>query len=200
MTCNRFIELCDSCSVGIVAGGGHWLCLDNRWSIYCANCHAAETADANGEDIPPLPPGPPPGCAPTIKIRVYGLAVDCHKCHAPTTCAAVLDPDQPAVDYVGLITCESGEALSLARYLLKKEGHTEISASIKRRYSSNEGGRYLAPGCQNCDTILDLWPLSDEIFDAYSTRGLAGFSLLTTADCASRTWQRMLRSPVGWMG
>lgn len=114
MTVNRYAAGCSFCSLDVLPGGGRLLQVEGAWHVACRNCYEQDRASSRGIEPPPIPFGPPPGCRPTILLRVLGLHRECWKCGEMTSCVGALYPDRHAAEIDSLIACGEGEPLDVA--------------------------------------------------------------------------------------
>jgi hypothetical protein len=92
---------CSFCSVPVLPGGGR-ICDGGPLAVLCRHCEAYKNACLHGDGTLEIPPGPPPGCEATIRVRVLSIEPDCWNCDKPALCMAGLHPDKPSPTYCGL--------------------------------------------------------------------------------------------------
>jgi hypothetical protein len=147
VTVNRYAAGCFSCSLDVLPGGGRLRPVEGAWHVVCLNCYERHRASSRGDEPPPLPPGSPPGCRPSISLRVLGIYRECWRCKEMTLCVGALYPDRHATDSYSLITCGGGEPLEVARTILQSGGRNDLSKTIRPRYSKTVSGTYVSNGC-----------------------------------------------------
>ena len=203
MPVNRFGGLCQSCSVFVPAQCGVVNRVEGRWDVSCRVCDAAQSfvPDENDPDGDDFPIDANSGCAPSISLRVLGLARPCWKCGQLTTCVVGLYPDTPAKAYWGLVTTDGESALTTAVSLLRGAGQIDLAATIKPRYSRAAQARYLSNGCRHCDALQGDFPLSEDLQDAFVSKGVEGLDCLAIAPCPTSTWHELIHHHGGgWIG
>ncbi|MFI0909245.1 hypothetical protein [Streptomyces abikoensis] len=195
-----------TCSVHIAAGAGALvLCDDDKRRAQCPVCQEIEFRcqrwdhnDQFGSD-PWIPDVVPPGCAATISVRVLAMDRSCWKCGKTATCVVGLYPTQPArTDHWPRMVDE--ESRAWVKDLLVRAGLGLIAESIKPRWSSTVGARYLSNGCQHCDALQGDFPLGEEASEMFSTGGVGVFTTLMVAEISSLAWQHVVHGERGQGG
>lgn len=195
MTVNRYAAGCFSCSLDVLPGGGRLQPVEGAWHVVCLNCYERHRASSRGDEPPPLPPGPPPGCRPSISLRVLGIHQKCWKCKEMTLCVGALYPDRHATDSLSLITCGEGEPLELARTILQSGGRNDLSKTIRPRYSKTVSGTYVSNGCQHCDAIQGAFFIEEAVTETVTAAGVFNVDALVTlivGPCPSEIWQHVI--------
>lgn len=123
----------------------------------------------------------------------------CWKCGETTTCVVALYPTQPApTDQWPRMVDE--ESLAWVKGLLDQAGFNRIAESIKPRWSSTVGARYLSNGCQHCDVLQGDFPLGEEASELFSAGGVEAFTSLVVAEVSSLAWQQVVHGERGQGG
>ncbi|MFE9413896.1 hypothetical protein ACFYN0_34700 [Streptomyces sp. NPDC006704] len=195
---NRFAGLCVECSVTIAAGAGLLVpCVDGKRRIQCPvcrdvalRCERWDENDQSGTD-PWITDVVPIGCAPTIPVRVLALKRPCWKCDEVITCVVGLHPDRPS-PAEGSPRVVDERSRAWIKELLQDHGFVRLAASIKPRWSSTLGHRYLSSGCINCDALQGDFPLDEEASDLVREGGVESLDTLLVAEIASPVWQRVV--------
>jgi hypothetical protein len=196
---NQVAELCAGCSVEVLPGGGVVTAHRNGPEVRCRCCADAETAGGRCRDIPYVPAGPPPGCNPTIWLEILIFEPLCWRCRRPALCLAGLYPAKPAPGYYRMFTCDDQAALLLARDLADSHGHHDATRSLRRHDGDFQDEPTLVNTCRHCDTPFDDLGFAELLIERAADTGLAGFSVLTVAECPTDTWQRLVQSDASMM-
>jgi hypothetical protein len=195
LTVNRYAAGCFLCSLDVLPGGGQVCLAEGAWHVLCRNCYERHQASSRDDEPPPLPPGPPHGCRPTISLRVLGLYRECWKCGEMTLCVGALYPDRHATEINSLITCGEGEPLEVARTILQAGGRNDLSSTIRPRYSRTASGTYISNGCQHCDTIQGAFYIDEVVTETVTATRVFNVDALVTlvvGPCPSETWQHFI--------
>lgn len=189
---NRFGGGCARCSVWVFEGGGFLHQDDDGLVVKCAVCHGIRALHESPEFDPAdigshLPVVRPPLTARFVSLRVLGLVRECWKCHQDTMCLAGLYPQRPARGFNSLHVGDE-DTLALMRKLLDEGGRPDLAATIKSRYSSTMGSRYLSTGCFHCDALQGDFRLQEDVAEHVRLHGLAGMEDLLVADCPVLDW------------
>ncbi|MEV4927777.1 hypothetical protein [Streptomyces roseoverticillatus] len=194
------------CSVHIAVGAGVLvLCDDGKRRVQCPVCREIEFRcrrwdlnDQFGSD-PWIPDAVPPGCTATINVRVLAMDRSCWKCGETTTCVVGLYPTQPArTDQWPRMVDE--ESLAWVKGILAGAGFGGVAESIKPRWSSTVGARYLSNGCQLCDALQGDFPLQEEASELFQEGGVEAFHTLVVAEVSSLVWQQVVHGERGQGG
>jgi hypothetical protein len=196
---NQVAELCVSCSVEVLPGGGVVTAPRYGPEVRCRCCADAETAGGRCWDIPCVPQGPRPGCNPTIGLEILVFEPFCWRCRRPALCLAGLYPAQPAPGYYGMFTCDDQAALLLARDLADSRGHHDVTRSLRCHDGDFQDEPMLVNTCRHCDTPFDDLGFAELLIERAAEGGLAGFCVLTVAECPTDTWQRLVLSDASRM-
>lgn len=88
-------------------------------------------------------------------------------------------------------------SLAWVKDLLEEAGFDLLAASIKPRWSSTAGQRYLSNGCQHCDALQGDFYLEDEASDLVREGGADALDTVLVADVSSPVWQRTVHGEHG---
>ncbi|WP_030848699.1 hypothetical protein [Streptomyces griseus] len=140
----------------------------------------------------------PPGCEPTVALRVLTLTRECWSCGKDTVCLAGLYPQRPARGYCGLHTTDNPTTMALMQRLLQEHGHDVLAATVKSRYSRTMRERQLTNGCVSCDALQGNFPVQEEADRRVAAAGgVDGLDTLLVAACPVREWQAVIHSNDG---
>nr|BEK65466.1 hypothetical protein KPHV_26930 [Kitasatospora purpeofusca] len=198
---NRYGGGCAKCSVWVFEGGGFLHKTDGGWVVKCATCRDLgalyESEEFDPADIGlHLPTVRSPLTARFVSLRVLGLTRECWKCHRDTTCLAGLYPERPARGFNSLHMGDE-DTLALTQKLLQQGGRSDLAATIKSRYSSTMGSRYLSVGCVHCDALQGDFYLQDEVIERLHLHGLGGLENLLVVDCPVLDWYPVVHQNSG---
>ncbi|MEV5910522.1 hypothetical protein ACWEGX_09730 [Streptomyces chartreusis] len=127
---------------------------------------------------------------------MLALKRPCWKCGEVTTCVVGLYPDRPSPAEGSPRTVDESSRAWI-KELLRDHGFVRLAASIKPRWSSTLGSRYLSNGCLHCDALQGDFPLEEEASDLVRERGMQALDTLLVAEIASPVWQRVVHGEHG---
>jgi hypothetical protein len=127
---------------------------------------------------------------------VLTLTRPCWKCGEATTCVVGLYPEHPSPAEGSPRTVDDSSRAWI-KELLRDHGFAHLAASIKPRWSSTLGHRYLSNGCLQCDALQGDFPLEEEASDLVRDRGVEALDTLLVAEIASPLWQRVVHGEHG---
>lgn len=114
-----------------------------------------------------------------------------------TLCVGALYPDRHARDINSLVTCGKDEPLQVACAILQAGGRTDLSTTIRPRYSKTASSTYLANGCQRCDAIQGDFFIEETVTELVTATGFFNADALDglmVGPCPSQTWHRLILS------
>lgn len=191
------------CSLQVAAGAGVLVpCEDGKRRMRCPVCQEVEFRHMRWNERDQFGTEPwisdtvAAGCAATVAVRVLALDRPCWKCGETTTCVVASHPHRPApTDSFPRMVDETSRVW--VKGLLKEAGLIRIAESIKPRWSSTVGGRYLSSGCLHCDALQGDFPVEEEASDLFGEQGLEAFSTLLVAEVPTPVWHRLVHGERG---
>ena len=83
----------------------------------------------------------------------------------------------------------------MSRTILQAGGRSDLSATIRPRYSRTASNAYLSNGCQHCDAIQGAFYIDDAVTEMVTATGVFNVNALVTllvGPCPGETWQRLI--------
>ncbi|MHA4816143.1 hypothetical protein ACXZ65_17505 [Streptomyces aculeolatus] len=186
-----------------MAGSGKLVpCDDGKRGVQCPVCQEVafrherwDHQDQFGTD-PWIPDAVTPGCSTTIAVRLLALHRPCWKCQETATCVVGLVPVQPARQDRWIRSVDESSRVWI-KEALAQAGQFRLANTIKPRWSSTAGSRYLSSGCWNCDALQGDFPVEEEASGLLHEGGVDAFDSVLVVDVSTPVWQRTVHGERG---
>ncbi|MFE0137376.1 hypothetical protein ACFWY6_38330 [Streptomyces sp. NPDC059037] len=168
---------------------------DGKRGVQCPVCqdvafrHERWNRDDQFGTDPWIPEVVPPGCAPTVPVRILALNRPCWKCGETATCVVGLYPVRPSRTDCWVRSVDETSRVWV-KDMLQAAGLTQLASSIKPRWSSTMRSRYLSSGCWNCDALQGDFPVDEEASDRVREGGVEALETVLVAEVPTLLWQR----------
>lgn len=189
---NRWPGDCAGCGVHICSGAGFLADDPAQGSAgprmpWCPTCHVLIQLDYS-DRADRIPDQAPPGCAPTVRLHVYGVTILCRACGEGVLVPVGLYPARPPRGYCGLHLCLSP---AVRRLFIEVYSSDTTEFIVTPTVIS---GRPRVPNGRCACGVMNSLHVEKHLMDVVASHGFNGLALLAVASAPTAVWQRIVHA------